>query len=425
MANTFESNFTRKVMMKVTDRFEANRVLSKNVNTQLVSGAFNPDSGTQVDIKRPTDYTTQSTADGNISTNRNDIITGKATATVQNYLTVAVDYDEVDEALKMGTDISRLWDDIANRIVVDMELDFANFAVKGLGLSWGDPDEGVNNWAEIANTGAFMQSMGVPMNKKWCYFLNPFSQAALATEQRSIGADNAFAQANDNATVAKSFAGFDVKTSITNPTYTYDAVGADLAGVVGTIDVTYDTAKDTMTQSIPITAIGTISSEDIVAGTIVEVTGRNHVSLSTRQPIMDATGSAIPWRGVVTQNATLTSGAATIVVTGPAVYETGLAAAYNTTDTAVATSDVITILGTTATTYQPNMFWHPDALCLASVPIKKLHSTDTIATTADGLQLRCSKYSDGDANKQTVRFDFHPAYGVLNPFFGGQGFGAS
>ena len=164
MANTFESNFTRKVMMKVTERFEANRVLSKNVNTQLVAGAFNPDSGTQVDIKRPTDYTTQKTATGDISTNRNDIVMGKATATVQDYLTVAVDYNEVDEALKMGSDISRLWDDIANRIVIDLELDFAAFAMKGLGLSYGDPDEGVNNWAEIARTGAFMQSMGVPMN---------------------------------------------------------------------------------------------------------------------------------------------------------------------------------------------------------------------------------------------------------------------
>lgn len=425
MANTFESNFTRKVMMKVLDRVEANRVLSKNVNTQLVQGAFNPDSGTQVDVKRPTDYVTQSTADGNISTTRSDIITGKATATVQNYITVAVDYNEVDEALKMGSDISRLWDDIANRIVIDLELKFAEFAMKGLGQSWGDPDQGVNNWAEIANAGAFMQSLGVPMNKRWCYFLNPFSQAALALEQRSIGADNAFEQANDTATVVRAFAGFDVKTCTTLPSYTYEGVGADLAGVVGAIDITYDTAKDTMTQSIPITAIGTISSENIVAGTIVEVTGRNNVNLSTKNPILDATGTAIKWRGVVTTDALLTSGAATLTVTGPAIWETGIAGAYNTTDTAVATSDVISILGTTAASYQPNMFWHPDALCLASVPIKKLHSTDTLGTTSDGLQMRCSKYSDGDANKQTVRFDLHPAFGVMNPLWGGQGFGAA
>ena len=82
-------------------------------------------------------------------------------------------------------------------------------------------------------------------------------------------------------------------------------------------------------------------------------------------------------------------------------------------------------MGTDATTFQPNLFWHPDALTIASVPIAKLHSTDTIATTSDGLQMRVSKYSDGDANKQTVRFDLHPAFGVMNPFFGGHGYGVA
>ena len=197
MANSFESNFTRKVLSKVIDRVEANRVLSKNVNTQLVSGAFNPDSGTQVDVKRPTDYTVIDTADGNISTTRSDIVMGKATATVQNYITVAVDYNEVDESLKMGTDKSRLWDDVANRIVIDLELKFAAFAMKGLGLNFGDPDEGVNSWAEVAGAGALMSASGVPMNKRWCYFLNPHSQVALATEQRSLGVNPEVGGANE------------------------------------------------------------------------------------------------------------------------------------------------------------------------------------------------------------------------------------
>ena len=108
-------------------------------------------------------------------------------------------------------------------------------------------------------------------------------------------------------------------------------------------------------------------------------------------------------------------------MTGPAIYEaTG---AYNTVDSALTNGDVVTILGADATTYQPNLFWHPDAFTIASVPIKKLHSTDTVATTVDGLQMRISKYSDGDANSQTVRFDFRPAYGTMNPFFAGQAFG--
>jgi hypothetical protein len=423
MANTFESNFTRKVAMKVTDRFEANRVLSKNVDTQLVAGQFNADSGTQVDVKRPTDHTVISSSDGDISTTRSDIITGKATATVQDYITVAVDYNEVDEALKMGSDMDRFWDDISNRMVVDLELKFAAFAMKNLGLNYGDPDQGVNSWAEVAGAGALMQSSGVPMNKKWCYFLNPHSQVALATEQRSLGVNPEAGSANAMATINKNFAGFDVKTATTLPTYTLPTTG-DLVGAVTAVlpDVTYATAKDTMTQSIALDGVGTFTGT-IPAGTTIQVTGVNRLNLSTRNPIVDATGASIVYSATVTADASFTTGAGTIIVTGPAIYEAS--GAYNTVSRAIIENDVVTFMGTDATTFQPNLFWHPDALTIASVPIKKLHSTDTIATTADGLQMRISKFSDGAANKQTVRFDLHPAFGAMNPFFGGHGYGVA
>lgn len=422
MANTFESNFTRKVLTKVADRFEANRVLSKNVDTQMVKGAFNPDSGTQVDVKRPTDHTVISTADGNISTTRSDIITGKATATVQNYITVAVDYNEVDESLKMGSDKSRFWDDIANRIVVDLEKKFATFAVKNTALLQGTLGQGVDAWSEVAYAGALMESSGVPRNKRWCYFLNPYSQAALADQQKSLGTNPEVGSALEDAMVSRNFAGFDVMTATTLPTYS-NPTAADLVGALAANpDVTYATAKDTMTQSLSVS--GFTADITIPAGAQVQITGRNRLNLSTRDPIITQSGGNVVFTGTVTADVTLSgTGTGTLVVTGPAIYEAS--GAYNTTDSAAVSGDVVTVLGASATTYQPNLFWHPDAFTIASVPMQKLHSTDTMYTSSDGLQLRCSKYSDGDANKQTVRFDLHPAFGCLNPFFAGQGFGTA
>lgn len=405
--------------MKVLNRFEANRVLSKNVDTQLVKGAFNPNSGTQVDVKRPTDHTVISTSDGNISTTRSDIITGKATATVQNYITVAVDYNEVDEALKMGTDASRFWDDIANRIVVNLETTFASFAIKNTALLSGTLGTAVDAWSDVAKAGALMQSSGIPMNKRWCYFLNPYSQAALADQQRSIGVNPEAGSANELATVNKNFAGFDVKTCTTLPTYTLPATGDLVGSLSGTPDATYATAKDSMTQSFAVTGFGTFTGT-IPAGTQIQVTGRNRLNLSTRDAIINQ-GASVVYTATLTADASLTTGAGTFVVTGPGIYEAS--GAYNTVDSALTSGDVVTILGADSTTYQPNLFWHPDAFTIASVPIKKLHSTDTLATTADGLQMRVSKYSDGDANKQTVRFDLHPAFGCMNPFFAGQSHG--
>lgn len=420
MANSFESNFTRKLMMKVLDRFESNRVLSKNVDTQTFKGGFNPNTGDTIDVKRPTDYASYRSSTGDITSQKQDIVTGKASATVQDYITVGVDYDEADEALKMGTDQSRFWDDIANRIVVDLETDFASFMMQNTGLLAGTVGEGVDSWAEVAEAGALMQSSGVPRNKKWCYALNPYSQVALATEQRSLGVNPEVATANQRATVAQNFAGFDVKTATTLATYASQA-GADRVGALAANpDVTYATHKDSMKQSLSVS--GFEANLVIKAGEQIQITGRNRLNLSTRKVIVDAAGAEVVFTGTVAQDVTLSgTGTGTIVITGPAIYEAG--GAYNTVDSAPVSGDVVTLLGAASTVYQPNLFWHPDAFTIASVPIKKLHSTDTIATTADGLQLRCSKYSNGDANSQTVRFDLRPAYGVMNPFMAGQGFG--
>jgi len=161
----------------------------------------------------------------------------------------------------------------------------------------------------------------------------------------------------------------------------------------------------------------------VAAGETITIVGRNRLNLSTRQPVIDDTGSNVVFTGIVAQTVTLDgSGAGNIVINGPAIFEaTG---AYNTVDSAPVSGDVVTLGGAASTLIQPNMFWHKQAFSIGSVPIKKLFSTDTIATTQDGLQIRVSKYADGDKNKQIVRFDLRPAYATLNPFFAGHGFGS-
>jgi hypothetical protein len=60
---------------------------------------------------------------------------------------------------------------------------------------------------------------------------------------------------------------------------------------------------------------------------------------------------------------------------------------------------------------------------MATVKLPKLHTWDTVATTSDGISIRVTKYSDGDANTQQIRFDLLPAFGVMNPFFSLLGYG--
>jgi hypothetical protein len=425
MANNFLSNFTRKLAEVTLDQFENKRVLSKNVNTQLLTGKFDPSTGDTVDFSRPTDYKSVRTSDGDLtSETASDIITGKASGVVQDYFTVFVDYQEAKQAIEMNR-LDTLLDPMSTRIVTDFELDFASFMMKNTALLAGTVGTSADTWDDIAAAGSIMQSSGVPMDDSMCYAVNPFTQRKLASTNRSLGAGGAAGAlvktAVDRAVIDENFAGMRVLTASTLASYTTGA-GADRAGtVVGTPVATYVGAKDTMTQVIGVTAFQ--ANLVVAAGETITVTGRNRLNLSTRQPILDENGATILFSGTVTTAVTLDgSGAGNLTITGPAIFEA--AGQYNTVSSAIAASDVITLGGAASTIIQPNLFWHKQAFSVGSVPIEKLYSTDTLATTEDGLQMRVSYGSDFLANKQKVRIDFRPAYGVMNPFFAGKGFGA-
>jgi len=422
MANNLDSNVTRQLAKVFTDSFESSRVLSKNVDTQLLSGRFSPDSGTTVDFKRPTDYVSKRTSDGDISGGtRADIITGKATGTVQDMFTVDVEFTRVEEALHLGQ-LEQLIAPMATRIKTDLEVDFASYMMKNGNLSVGAPGTPVSTWAHIAEAGAMMESTGVPMDNDWCYTVNPYTQTTLAGVDRGLGniPTGDFSAAHRKAIITEDFAGMKVMKATTLDSYTI-AAGADRAGTLTSAPTaTYVGAKDTMTQTLAVTAFQ--ANLVVKAGETIQVAGSNRLNLSTRQPIVDGSGANILFTGTVQSDVTLgASGEGNIVIAGAGIYEaTG---AYNTIDAALANGAVVTLLGTAGDIVQPNLFWHKQAFSIGSVPIPKLFSTDTLATTEDGLQIRVSKYSDGDANKQIVRFDLHPAYATLNPFFAGQGHG--
>lgn len=425
MANDFDSNITRPLARVFLEKFDNARVLSKNVDTQLLAGKFNPSTGESVDFKRPTDYVSVRTPKGDVSgETASDIVTGKATGTVQDYFTTFVDYDEADEAVRMDQ-IDQLLAPLATRIKTDLEVDFAGFMLKNTALIAGTVGTPADTWDDVAEAGAIMQATGVPMDSEWMYAVNPFTQRKLASNQRSLGAGGSagglISDSHRRAIISDDFAGLKVMTATTLDSFTI-AAGADRAGTLsGNPDVTYSTAKDTMTQVLPVTAFQ--ANLVVAAGETIQITGRNRLNLSTRQLILDETGSEIVWTATVTTGVTLgASGEGNITVTGPAIFESG--GAYNTVDTAPVSGDVVTLLGSALTTYQPNMFWHKQAFGIGSVPIKKLHSTDTLATTEDGLQFRVSKGVGFLENEQKIRFDFRPAYSVLNPFFAGQGWGA-
>jgi len=429
MANEFTSNITRKLLRIFLKHFESNRVVTKTINTQLFTGKFTPASGTTVDIKRPHDYTTIRTPGGDISADtKDDIISGKATATVQNYFTSAAEWENVEEALE-SDQLDMILAPMARRMITDLETDLATFMLKNTGLTQGAVGTGVSAWTDVAEAGALLSSLGVPSDMPWYYLLNPFTQVALANTQVTVSGnltDSLVRTAWEKAQITQDFGGLRAITSNSLASFTTSAL-ADFTGTLAnTPTPTYVAAKDTMQQSLDLT--GFTSSLDIVAGTTLEIPTRFLLNQATRLPALDGAGANIPWRGTVLETVTLASGVGTVIVSSPGIFETLGSpvrdAAYNTVTSALTSGDEINILANVAdTTFQPNLFYHPQAFSLATVKLPKLFSTDTVVTTEDGFSIRVSKYADGDSNTQKVRFDLLPAYATLNPWFAGAGWG--
>lgn len=426
MANDTTSNITRKLLRKFLKKFESMRVVSKTVDTQLFTGRFTPASGSIVDIKRPHDYRAHRTPGGDISgETKSDIVSGKASAVVQDYITTATEWGNVEEALELDQ-LDEIVAPMATRIVTDLETDLADFMMKNASQAQGTVGTPVAAWSDVAFAGALMSSSGVPADSPWYYVFNPYTQATLADVQKGLaGNDSLIQTAWTKAQISTPMAGLQALSGVTLSNYTTGA-GADRAGTVdGAPTQTYLSVKDSMQQTISVTAMD--AALPIKAGDVIEIAGTAILNKSTRNRAFDETGSAIPFRAVVAADVTLTAGAGDIVISGPFINETN--GQYNTAELVaggpLVGGEVITVLGSAASTYQPNLFYHKQAFSMASVKLPKLYSTDTVVETEDGFSIRCSKYSDGDANQQKIRFDLLPAYSALNPHFAGHGWGSA
>jgi hypothetical protein len=222
--------------------------------------------------------------------------------------------------------------------------------------------------------------------------------------------------------VSKDFGGLMALSS--NSLKSYQAGAAsDRAGTVSAVGTqTWAANKDATTITISVTALSASTTAAVRAGDVIQITGRNRVNPHTQQVMFDSSGTAVKFTGVVQSTANSDgSGVVALTISGNAIYESG--GKYNNIDSAITVGDVVTVLGTADTVYKPNLFFHRDAFTMATIKLPKLHSTDTYITTKDGFSIRVSKYANGDANTNKVRFDLLAAFGVINPHMAGRGFG--
>lgn len=436
MANELSSNVSTRVAKVLIGKFESNRVLTKTVNTSLISGSngISNETGDTVYLKRPPQYKAIETVDGDISAlTKNDIGVGRIPATVQPFITIPIDYKNLEEVTQLNQ-LQEILAPAAEEAGNKLESNLGKFMLENSGLTYGTPGTGITKWSDVAGMGALMQSVGVPMGSDAFYVMNSFSNSALADAQNGLtAADNLVRTAWENAQISSRFGGLRAMSSNALKTFSSGLV-ADRVGALGsTPDASWLTHKDTMIQTLNLGGLTISTVGAVKPGDIIEFTGtgglaRSYTNVKNREVVIGSTGTPVTWKcTVVTGGDTDGNGDVTVTVTNAAIYDTAgtnsLDAQFANISAPLTSGDIFTILGAADTIYQPALAYHKNAFALSTLKLPKLHATDTIAMTKDGLSMRITKYSDGDKNLQRWRLDLLPVLGVINPLYAGKGFG--
>lgn len=419
--NDLKSNVSQIVLKKFLPGFMSDLVLAKTVDRQLLAGEINSNTGDSVSFKRPHQFASLRTPTGDISGQaKNNLISGKATGRVGNYITVAVEYGQIEEALELNQ-LDQILAPVRQRIVTDLETELAKFMMNNGALSLGSPNTPINKWSDVAQTASFLKDLGVEEGENYAV-MDPWSAQRLADAQSGLhGSDKLIQTAWEQAQISSNFGGIRALMSNGLASRTQGAFGGTLT-VKTAPTVTYIAVKDTYQFTVTLT--GATASVDgfLKAGDQIQFTDTYWLQQQSKQVLYN--GSApISFTATVLADANSNAGGdVTVTLSGVPIYDT-TNPQYNAVSRQLAAGDAVTVIGTAGQTMKPNLFYNKFFCGLGTIPLPKLNSIDSAVATYEGFSIRVHKYSDGDANVQKMRFDLLPAYVCYNPHMGGQFFG--
>ncbi|MBX7007271.1 head protein, partial [Providencia rettgeri] len=361
------------------------------------------------------------TTDGDITGKaKNNLISGKATGKVGDYITVAVEWKQIEEALELNQ-LDQILAPIHARMVTDLETELAHFMMNNGALSLGTPNSPIAKWSDVAQTATFLKDIGIKAGDNYAV-MDPWSAQRLADAQTGLHAsDQLVRTAWENAQIPGNFGG--IKALMSNGLASReqgDFGGTLTVKTAPTVD--YTAIKDSYQFTVTLT--GATASKDgfFKAGDQVKFTATHWLNQQSKQTLYNGS-TAISFTATVLEDANSDgTGDVTVKLSGVPVYD-AVNKQYNAVDRKVAAGDEVVVIGTAKQQMKPNLFFNKMFCGLGTIPLPKLHSIDSAVATYEGFSIRVHKYADGDANKQMMRFDLLPAYVCFNPHFGGQFFG--
>ena len=405
MSNTFQNTalVANEAILQLENELVFGGLISNDYSEQFQM------KGDTINIRRPVQYTVQKN-NLDITSSKQDITQGLVPVTLTKTASIAVDLTALEGTLKFD----RFAEDIIKPAMIQMastiEQEIAGQYYKFYNFS-GTAGTVPSTFASLAGAGAIMTKHAVPQSGRVAIH-DPDAYVALSDGLKGVYVQGIAKTALEKASFGN-YANFENYQSVNTPRHTVGVATGDPLVNGGSQAVTYDTAKNTFSQTL-VTDGWTNSTTGILkAGDIINLAGVfavNPVTKVTTGRLQDFTVLADADSGASTGPATLTI--------SPPIITSG---AYKTVTAAPADNAAITVkTGTGGASYSQSLLMHPSAMTLVTRPLRipSGQGLKTSSKAGNKVSVSVTEFVDGNTLTQTMRFDMLYEALVIDPRLG-------
>lgn len=358
--------------------------------------------GETISIRRPADFTVRTGATMSLQ----DVIEGKVTLTVDQQKGIDFSFTSKDLTLTVEDMGERILKPAMSNLVNDIAYDvFSQFYV-GV-YNWaGTAGQTINSFSDFNKGPERLNEMSVPMSDRHA-ILSPADHSGLLGNLTGLYIEKDAREAFRKGYLGP-IAGVETWMSQIVPTHTNGTADNTTPLVDGASQtVSYDTAKNTWTQSL--VTDGWDSSATIAAGTVFTIDGVYMVNAKTKQ------ATDIPQQFVVTAAVTAdetTSNDTTLAISPPIITS----GPYQTVNAAPDNDATITVVGSASTGYRQNLVYHKNAMALAMVPMEAPSGAVNVGRRSrNGVSVRVIPVYDGLNDVSKWRLDVLYGRKLIDP----------
>lgn len=394
----------------------ANEGLMHLENSLVLGGLISNDHsdkfqavGETISIRRPAQYAVQRN-NLDITSGISDIIQGTVPVTLTKTATVAVNITAKERTLSFD----RLSEDVIKPAMIAMadtiEQDIAGQYYKYYHFS-GTPGTVPSTFLSLAGGASILTDGGVPMSGRVAIH-GTDAAANLADGLKGVYVQGKAKTALEEAAVGR-YGGFDNYMSVHAPTHTVGvATGTPLVNGAGQ-NVTYDTAKNSWSQTLNTDGWTNSTSGILKAGDVFTIANVFAVNPVSKQ----STGRLQTFTVLADANSGASTGPAALTISPPIITS----GAYQTVSGAPADNAVITVkTGAGGTSYKQSLLIHPASMTLVTRPLDIPSGAGVKTSTKSGNKVSVSVTEGVNLNTltQTIRFDMLYETLVIDPRLG-------